>query len=149
MYRERQEEKQTKEEMKAGDGHTESGNGTEAAPALTFPLTGEAFVRLQAQAFRAVYVRWQFTERMSLFKIAASVFLCIIAAVNFSWGTAALAAAPATASETAAVPPHTITFFGLSLASCAEAWGESDAPSLMSTGALAMPATPAAVRASQ
>ena len=81
------------EEMIAGDGHTESGNGTEAGSALTFPLTGDAFVRLQAQAFRTVYVRWQLTERMSLFKIAASVFLCIIAILNFSWGTAALAAA--------------------------------------------------------
>ena len=58
---------------------------------ISYQQDGKTFVRTQAAAFRAIYTRYPLIEKISLLKLAASIFLIVVAVMNPSVGTAALA----------------------------------------------------------
>ena len=63
------------------------------AKSILYKQDEKTFIRTQASAFRSVYMRYQFVEKVSLLKLAATVFLIAVAVMNFSAGTAVMAAA--------------------------------------------------------
>ncbi|MBQ6469567.1 MAG: hypothetical protein IJJ50_05910 [Lachnospiraceae bacterium] len=60
---------------------------------LQYPMDGKEWIRSQAAAFRAFYVRYRLFEKISVLKIAATVALIVLCVFRFSYGTAAMTAA--------------------------------------------------------
>ena len=89
-----QERGEEEEPETGGTSENDSGtpqDGKNGSVSICFEQDGKSFVRAQAGAFRAIYLKYQFVEKVSLLKLAVSIFLIVVAVMNPSVGTAALA----------------------------------------------------------